>query len=204
MKIKKQIKKEKSRRSRVIFLSVIIMIVVPYIINVLSNQGTFHGWEEKFSFLYAVIIDLLLMINIIRIKVDDNFDMTAKEGRIIIKDHILKPPFVLNPEKATYVGTLDKSDCDFEIIIIMNNMKREKRFQKFNDEYVRQHSQYRTIYTHLMDTREDKDFCYYRIEKSGARKYYYLYLLFKNLYRAEFSKVTVEKVKMIMEEYNLS
>jgi hypothetical protein len=204
MKIKKQIKKEKSRRSRVIFLSVIIMIIVPYIITVLSNQGTFRGWEENFSLIYAVIIDLLLMINIIRLKMDDNFDMTAKDGRIIIKDRILKSPFVLNPEKATYVEARDKNNGDFEIIIIMNNMKREKRFQRFNEEYVNQHSQYRTIYTHLMATREDKDFCFYIIGKAGARKYYYLYLLFKNLYGAEFSKTAVEKVKMIMEEYNLS
>ena len=130
--------------------------------------------------------------------------MAAKEGRIMIKDRILKAPFVLNPDKATYIDTLDKNNGDFEIIIIMNNMKREKRFQKFNDEYIKQHSQYRHIYTYLMDTRENKDFCYYIIAKAGARKYYYLYLLFKNLYGAEFSKAAVEKVKMVMEEYNLS
>ena len=204
MKIKKQIKKEKSRRNRIIFLSLIIMVVVPYLIIVLSNQGSFRGWEEKLSYLYAAIIDLLLVVNIVRLKLDDNFDMTAKEGRIIIKDRILKAPFMLNPEKATYVDVLDKNKGDFEIIIIMNNMKREKRFQRFNDGFIRQCPQYKDIYEYLMSTREDKDFCFYIITKAGARKYYYLYLLFKNLYGAEFSKPAVEKVKMIMEEYNLS
>lgn len=204
MKIKKQLKKEKSQKSRIIFLSVIIMIIVPYIIIVLSNQGSFHGWEENFAFSFAFIVDLLLIINIVKLKVDDSFDMAAKEGRIIIKDQILKPPFVLKAEKVTYVDAVDKSSIEFEIIIIMNNMKREKRFQKFNEGYVRQHSQYRRIYTHLMESREDKDFYFYIIGKGGAKKFYYLYLLFKNLYQAEFSKAAVEKVKMIMEEYNLS
>lgn len=204
MKIKKQIKKEKSRKSRVIFLSIIIMIIVPYIITVLSNQESFHGWEEKVSFLFAFIIDFLLIINIVKLKMDDSFDMTVKEGRVIIKEHILKSPFVLKAEKVTYVDTVDKNSMDFEIIIIMNNMKRERRFQKFNEEYVKEHSQYRKIYKYLMDSREDNDFYFYIINKGGARKFYYLYLLFKNLYEAEFSKTAVQKVKMIMEEYNLS
>lgn len=203
MKIKKQLKREKSRKSRVIFLSVVIMFIVPYIITVLSNQGNLRGWEENFYFMYAVIIDLLLIINIIRIKIDDSFDMTVKEGRIIIKDRILKSPFAISPEKVTYVDAVDKSSGEFDIIIIMN-MKREKRFQRFNEKYIREHPQYKKIYIYLMDSREDKDFCFYLINKGGARKFYYLYLLFKNLYEAEFSKNAVEKVKMIMEEYNLA
>lgn len=203
MKIKKQLKREKSRKSRVIFLSVVIMFIVPYIITVLSNQGNLRGWEENFYFMYAVIIDLLLIINIIRLKIDDSFDMTVKEGRIIIKDRILKSPFAISPEKVTYVDAVDKSSGEFDIIIIMN-MKREKRFQRFNEKYIREHPQYKKIYIYLMDSREDKDFCFYLINKGGARKFYYLYLLFKNLYEAEFSKNAVEKVKMIMEEYNLA
>lgn len=203
MKIKKQLKREKSRKSRVIFLSVVIMFIVPYIITVFSNQGNLRGWEENFYFMYAVIIDLLLIINIIRIKIDDSFDMTVKEGRIIIKDRILKSPFAISPEKVTYVDAVDKSSGEFDIIIIMN-MKREKRFQRFNEKYIREHPQYKKIYIYLMDSREDKDFCFYLINKGGARKFYYLYLLFKNLYEAEFSKNAVEKVKMIMEEYNLA
>jgi adenylate cyclase len=49
-----------------------------------------------------------------------------------------------------------------------------------------------------------KEYYTYIIKKTGAKKYYYLYLLYKNAYESHFTKEAVNYVKRFMEEYNLA
>jgi hypothetical protein len=203
LKIKKQVKKESTKRKRIILVSVILIIIVPYIISILNDQQVFKGWEVFFAFAYAVVVDLLLIINIIRIISENNFDFTIHNQKIKIKDSLLKAPLTIFADKIVYVDAVAKGRDDFNILIIIKRNKRNKSLLSFDNDFVKQHSQYRETFNTVMQMDDCSNLCYYIIRKAGSKKYYYLYLLYKNSYGAEFSDTALEYIRRFSEEYNL-
>lgn len=204
MKIKKQIKKEKSMRKNIVIFSALIMVAVPYLIVVLNDQSIFKGWESYFSFSYVAVVDLLLLINIIRILSDSFFEFTITNQRIKIKDSIIRKPLIIQGDRVRHVDIAEKPRENFDILIVMEKGKRTKNFLNFDEDFIKNHMQYKNIYNELLNEYPDKEFYTYIIRKSGAKKYYYLYLLYKNAYHSKFSKNAVNLIKRFMEEYNLA
>lgn len=204
MKIRKQLKREKSKRKNIIFLSVIIMILMPYLVAVLNDQGIFKGWEIYFAFSYTFLVDLLLFLNILRLLSEATFEFHISNQRIKIKDSFLKPPFTIQVDRILYIDELQRARNDFEILIIIEKGKRNKKFSVFDKEYVKFNTQYKPIYSYILSIYPDKEFYSYSIRKAGVKKFYYAYLLYKNAYNAKFSSSAIACVKRFVEEYNLS
>lgn len=204
MKIKKQIKKEKSRRKNIITFSVIVMVLLPYLIIVLNDQGIFKGWEAYFSFSFAALVDILLLLNIIRILSDSFFEFEVTYQRIRIKDSIIRKPLIIQANKVRYVDISERGREDFEILIIIEKGKRTKNFLSFDEDFIKTHLQYKSVYEELLNEFPNNEFYTYIIRKAGSKKYYYLYLLYKNAYHSRFAKSAVNHIKRFMEEYNLS
>jgi hypothetical protein len=204
LKIKRQIKREKAKRKRTILLSVIVMLAMPYIVSSLNSEGIFRGWEVYFAFSYAALVDLLLFVNIIRVISEDKFDFEIYNEKIRIKSGVLRSPFSISLDKVVYVDVSEKSKEDFEMLIICQKGKRSRKFFVFNSLFVRKNKQYREAYNFLKNTYPDKEFWCYPIKNAGARKYYFLYLIFKSAYHVEFSDRALDYIKRFMEEYNLS
>jgi hypothetical protein len=203
LKIKKQVKKESTKRKRIVLVSAVLIIAVPYIISILNDQQVFKGWEVFFAFAYAVVVDLLLIINIIRIISENNFDFTIHNQKIKIKDGLLRAPLTIFTDKIVYVDAVAKNRDDFNILIVIKRNKRNKNLLSFDNDFVKQHSQYRDTFNSVMQMEDCSNLCYYIIRKAGSKKYYYLYLLYKNSYGSEFSDTALEYIRRFSEEYNL-
>ncbi|EYE89880.1 hypothetical protein Q428_00560 [Fervidicella metallireducens AeB] len=204
MKIKKQLKRDIARRKKLTAASLFIMILMVYLVAVLNDQGIFMGWEKYFAFLYVGVVNLLLFVNIVKLVSDDKFQLILGNQKVRIKDSFFKSPFNINLDKIIYIDIVERKNYEFEIVIIMEKLKRNKRFVKFDNSFIKGDPGYKKVYTHLRNSYKDKDLYCYIIKKAGARKYYYLYLLYKNSYNAEFSQLALNYVRTFMEEYNLS
>lgn len=204
MSIKKRFKKEKAMRKRTIAISIVIMILMPYMVFILNDEGIFKGWEYDFAQAYAILVDLLLVLNIIRIYNESNLKFQILGRKIKIKDSFFKFSVSIPFEKILYIDILEKKNLDFDIFIVMKKGKKHKRFMFFNISYVKTHLVYKPVYEHLNSKNETVDYLCMLIKRGGTRKFYLLYLIFKNAYNAESSQRTIEYVKKIMEEYNLS
>lgn len=204
MKLKKQIKRERARRKNIITFSILVMAIIPYLIIVLNDQGIFKGWESYVSFTFAAALDLLLLLNIIRILSDSFFEFTINNGRIRIKDSIFRKPIVVQADRVTYVDIAEKAREDFDILIVIEKGKRHKNFQVLDEDFIKRHIQYKDIYNEFFEKHAGNEYYTYIIRKAGAKKYYYLYLLYKNAYGSEFTKDAVKLIKRFMEEYNLA
>lgn len=202
MDIKKQIAKEKAIRKRIIITSLLLMILVPYIISILKDQNIFQGLEVLLVNSYAIFIDAILAINIMRIVADNKFELAIKNDKIIVSDKLFGNPTVIDSDRIIHVEVYQKGSDDFNIMMILDRGKRPIPLPEFGLKYIRNHTEYKQLYHHLRSVRSGTKFNYYIIKKSGARKYYYLYLIYKNSYHAEFSKDALEKVKRFMREYN--
>lgn len=204
MKIKKQIKKEKARRKNIITFSILVMAAIPYLIIVLNDQSIFKGWEAYFSFLFAGVVDVLLLFNIIRVSSDSFFEFTVNNQRIRIKDSVLRKPATIQAEKVFYVDIAEKARENFDILIIMEKGKRHKNFEILNEAFIKKYVQYKNVYNEFLEQHQCGEYYTYIIRKGGAKKYYYLYLIYKNAYHAKFTKNAVNLIKRFMEEYNLA
>ncbi len=204
MKIKKQIKRERAWRKNVIMVSLVIMAAIPYLIILLNDQGIFKGFETYISFSFVIIVDLLLLLNIIRILSDSFFEFTITSGRIRIRDRLFKKPIIVQADRVAYVDIARKPKEDFDIFIVIEKGKRQKNFQVLDDEFMKRHVQYKDVYNEFLEHHRGNEYYTYIIRKAGANKYYYLYLLYKNAYSSEFTKEAVVLVKRFMEEYNLA
>jgi hypothetical protein len=143
-------------------------------------------------------------MNIIRIVMDNIFEMTVEYQRIRIKDTLIRSPLVIQTDKVAFVGVLEKPHEEFEILMLIEKGKRSKKLPAFNEEFVKANKQYSNIYNEFVESHNGKEYYTYIIKKTGAKKYYYLYLLYKNAYESHFTKEAVNYVKRFMEEYNLA
>lgn len=203
MSIKKQLKKERSKNKKIIVFSLVIMVIMPYMVVILNNEGLFSGWEIYFAFFYAAFVDVLLLYNILRIKRDENYEFYLGNQKIKVREGIFRSSFSISTNKILYVDISKKSIDDFEVLIVMEKSKKNNNFFDFNAHYVKKDGDYKNTYNHLADIYPDKEFCSYIINKSGSKKYYYLYMLYKNCYNATFSTRAMGYVKRFTDEYNL-
>ncbi|HAZ37665.1 MAG TPA: hypothetical protein DEF85_02710 [Clostridiaceae bacterium] len=206
MNIKKKLKKEKSVKKNTIWFSVIIMIIMTYVVFALYYSGYFKGGEIFFSFLYIVVVDGLLILNILRIISNDKFEfyLSNDNEKIKIKDGLLSSPFSINLDWIYYIDAAPKANADdIEVLIVSKKGKRNKRFLPFDDNLVKAKPYYKNTYKYIMENKPCKDLYYYIVRKSGAKKYYYLYLIYKNAYDANFSDRALDYIKDFSEEYNL-
>jgi hypothetical protein len=146
LKIKKLVKKERTRRRNIVIVSILIMFVMPYVVIALNRQGVFRGWEIYFAYTYAVLVDLLLFLNLLRIAGDNIFEFQIAGQKARVRDGILKPQFTISLERIIYVDVIDKPREDFEVLLIMEKGKRNKKFSNFNADYIRINNRYKSAY----------------------------------------------------------
>lgn len=204
MKIRKQIKRERTRRKNIITFSLLVMALIPYLIIVLNDQSIFKGWEAYFSFSFVGAVDLLILLNVIRVISDSFFEFTVNRQRIRIKESIIRKPVIIHAEKIAYVDVAEKAKGDFDILVIMEKGKRHRSFESLDENFIKSHIQYKDVYEEFLEQHKGNDYYTYIIRKAGAKKYYYLYLIYKNAYNAKFTKNAVNLIKRFMEEYNLA
>lgn len=203
MSIKKQLRKEEARRKRIIAVSIFLMLFIPYMALLLNDEGLFTALEKYFVYGYAIAVDVILMFNILEIRLESNFKFEILGRRVKIQEGILKPQLSIQIDKIVYVD-VKKETGDFNILIITIKSKRKKGLFELNSEYIKKNRSLSQLYDYLKNIYPGYDFYCYILNKSGARKYYYLYLLYKNAYSAKFSEDAVSYVKSFIEEYNLS
>jgi hypothetical protein len=204
MKIKKSLKKEKTSKNRILFISLLIMIVMPYMVVILNEEGIFNIWEYHFGISYAILVDILLLFYIV--KSFSNYDLrfNIHGQKMKIKDGSFKFYFSMPLTKLLYVDIIEKKNHDFDIFIVMKKGKVNKNFKYFNIQYVKEHLEAKAIYEHILKNSDPVDcFCVF-IKKGGVKKYYLLYSIFKRAYNAEFSTSALDYLKRFMEEYNMS
>lgn len=204
MNIKKRYKKEKSMIKRNFIIVFLLMVLIPYIVVILNDEGIFSGLEFDFALMYASVIDILLLFYIIK-DINDNrlsFQMVGRKLRI--KKGLFGFSFSISVDKTFYVDIIENKKQNYEIVIIMKKGKKNKNFIAFNIGFVKTHQQYKGIYEHLNRDNPSVDYNCVILASGGSKKFYLLYTLFKNAYNAEFSLKSVNYVKKFMEEYNVS
>ena len=204
MNLKKRLKREKSSITRVKLICSTMMILMPYMVVVLKDEGIFKNWEFSFAISYAILVDGLLFIYILKSISDLHLSFYVGQQKIKIKDGLFKLYFQVQLQKVIYIDIIKRKNDDFEIFIIMKKGKRNKRYVPFNIEFLKAHPQFRLTYEYLSENNVIVDFLGTYIRKGGVKKYYLLYLLYKNSHNSECSKVALEYVKRFMEEYNMS
>jgi hypothetical protein len=204
LKIRKGLKKEKTRKNRVLFISLLIMIIMPYIVVILNDEGVFNLWEFHFALSYAILVDTLLLFYIIKCFAHYDLRFSIHGQKMKIKDGTFKLYFSISLNKLLHVGIVESKNNDFDIFIVMKKGKINKNFKNFNIEYVKEHPRFKDIYENFFKKGETVDYFCVFIKKGGVKKYYLLYSIFKSAYNAEFSTLALDYVKKFMEEYNMS
>lgn len=204
MSIKKQLKREKTNKNRIVLVSIIIMIAMPYMVLILNNEGLFEGWEIYFAYLYAAFVDLLLLYNILRINSDRNYEFYIENRKLKIKEGAIRSVFSIPLDKILYVDVLKKSKDDFEALVIIEKGKRNRSLIDLDENFIKSNKEYKDALRQLSNMYPNKEFYTYTLKKTGSKKYYYLYMLYKNTYNAMFSTRAMEYVKRFTDEYNLS
>jgi hypothetical protein len=204
LNIKKRFKKEKTNKKRALFICIIVMILMPYMVIALNEQSIFGGWEYYFALAYAILVDLLLIFYLVRKFNDSKISFQIIGRKIKIRDSFFKFYYSISFEKIIYIDIIDKKNLDFDIVIVMKKGKKNKRFINFNIGYIKTHQQYKGIYEHLNNRNEVVDYQCILINRGGTKKFYLLYLIYKNSYNADLSPRVLDYVKKFMEEYNMS
>ena len=204
MKIKKSLKKEKTSKNRILFISLLIMIIMPYMVVIMNEEGIFNNWEFHFGVSYAILVDTLLLFYITKSFANYDLVFNIHGQKMKIKDGTFNLKFDIPLTKLLYVDIIESKNNDFDILIIMKKGKVNKKFKNFNIEYVKEHPRFKVVYEHFFKKGEIVDYFYVFIKKGGVKKYYLLYSIFKRAYNAEFSTLALDYVKKFMEEYNMS
>lgn len=204
MNIKKRSKKEKGllRRSGLIIL--VLILIIPYMIFVLNEEGIFDSSEYLFALIYASVIDLLLFFYFLKRMNDQCLEFLIKGRKLRISSGWFSFAYAISLDKIVYVDVLEGTKQSFEIVVLMKKGKVNKKLEEFNAGFVKTRQQYKPVYEHLSRNNTIVDFQCTRIQKGGVRKFKLLYVLFKNAVQGEFSSRAVDYVKKYMEEYNVS
>lgn len=204
LNIKKRYKKEKSLIKRNSFIIIFIMLLIPYMVVVLNDEGVFKGLEFDFALIYATIIDVLMLAYIVKIINDNKLTFQMVGRKLKIRRGLFSLPFSIPVDKAIYVDIIENKNQKFETIIIMKKGKKNKNFDAFNIGFVKSRIQYKGVYEYLNRNNQSVDYNCIIISSGGTKKFYLLYTLFKNAYNAEFSSKALDYIKKFMEEYNMS
>lgn len=204
MNIKKRFKKEKTSITRTIIISLVIMILMPYMVVILNDQGIFKGWEFYFALAYAILVDLLLVYYIFKNLDDKKLVFEVSGRKIRIKDSLVRFSFSIPLDKIIYIDVIERKNQEFSLFILMRKGKRNKRFISFNIGYAKLNPQYKRVYEHFNSPNEIVDYHLVLLNRGGAKKFYLLYLIFKNAYNAEITPKALDYVKKFMEEYNMA
>lgn len=203
MTIKKALKKEKFKRRRDIVLSLIIMIIMAYIVAVLAEKSILTGFDSYFSFFYVIVIDFLLLVNILRVLSEEKMSFNVSGDKLKIDGGYLSPNYVLPLNKIKYVDVHRVSDKEFNVLLVTKKAYR-KKYRDFNSYFIRKNPHYINSLEYIQGTfNEDEKFSCVEVKKSGTRKYYLLYTLYKASYDIEFSRESIDYIKAFMKEYKL-
>ncbi|SEF38904.1 hypothetical protein SAMN05660865_00078 [Caloramator fervidus] len=195
--IKKALKKEKAKLNRNYFVSYFLMILILYLTYVAVNLNLVEGWKVYFTIFYAFIIEVILFINILKMYSESKFSIQVDLDKVKIYQPF-KGTITFQTSKVVYVDVLSKKDS-FDLVIFLKS-KRAKRFIRLTKE----DEMFKKAYDFLYQKYGEDEFCYYIVKNGGAKKYFYLYKLYKNCFEAEFSRKAMEYVKLFLQEYNLS
>lgn len=202
MDIKKALKKENFKRRIEIVISLLIMIFMAYFVAVLVEDEILTGFDSYFSFFYVIIIDLLLLINIGRILSEERISFNASDDRLQIKQSWPYPNYILPFDKILYVDVYRASKKDFYVLIITKKAYRRK-YKDFNGYFIRKNTHYSDAFNNVKAMYSEEELSCIEIKKSGSRKYYLLYILYKSKYNIDFSKEAINYIKTFVEEYKL-
>lgn len=201
MSIKKALKKEKSKRRRDILLSMFLIVFMAYFVVVLVENGVLTGFDIYFSFVYVLGIGILLLINILRTLSEEKMSFEVKEDRLLIDGGYLSPNYLLPISRVLYVDVEKTSKNDFNVILVTKKSKK-KKYKDFGELYIK--NKYTSALDYMAENYEkDSEFSYIEVKNSGARKYYLIYILYKNSEDIAFSKEALKYVKDFVNEYKL-
>lgn len=201
MSIKKALKKERGNRRRDIILSIFLMIVIAYLVVILVKKEVLTGFDVYFSFIYIVGIDILLLINILKTLSEEKISFEVKEDKLEIDGGYFSPNFTLPLNRIFYVDVQKISKKDFSIILVTKKSNK-KKFKDFDELYIK--NKYVSALEYIRDTYDKQcKFSYIEIKNSGTRKYYLLYVLYKNTNNIEFSREAMDYIIKFVNEYKL-
>lgn len=204
MSIKKALKKERTTKKKIVLFALSIMAVMTYVVMSLYAAGYFEGYEKYLAIIYIIVVDSLLFLSLVRVFADNKFEFQLQNDKVKIKDGIFSSGFTIPFDWFVFVDAAPKvNQEDIEILLVMQKGRRNKKFFKLSDELVRIRPAYKDTYRMLIDQYPKGDLFYYIVRKSGAKKYYYLYQLYKNIYDVKFSDRAVTYIRDFMEEYKL-
>ncbi|KMT22799.1 hypothetical protein [Clostridium cylindrosporum] len=203
MSIKKALKKEKFKRKRDIIISIIIMVFMAYFVAVLAENEVLIGFDSYFSFFYVIVIDFLLLINIIRILSEEKISFEVQEEKLKIDGGYLAPSYILPLKKIVYVDVHSISPKEFYVLLVINKIHR-KKYKDYNNFFVKRNPHYSSGLEFVKGKySEEEKFSFIEIKKSGSRKYYLLYVLYKSAHNIVFSKNAIKYIKTFVDEYKL-
>lgn len=202
MDIKKALKREILKRRVEIIISLLIMVFMAYFVSVLVEDQILTGFDSYFSFFYVIIIDLLLLINIGRILSEERISFNILNDRLEVKQTWPYPNYILPLNKILYVDVHKVSKKEFYVLIITKKAYR-KKYKDFNGYFIRKNTHYADTFDIIKSMYSDEGLSCIEIKKSGSRKYYLLYILYKSQYNIGFSKEAINYIKTFIEEYKL-
>ncbi|MEF9953161.1 MAG: hypothetical protein RR838_11280 [Clostridium sp.] len=200
--IKKTLKKESFSRKRDIAISIVLMVLMVYVVNVLSSAGILEGFDSYFSFIYVIVVDFLLLLNIVKVLSEEKIFFEVEGNRLKIGGGYIDNGYVVPLDKILYVAALSDKREGFNVLIITKGGGRRK-YKPLTESIVRKNTYLREAYSEVKHIYGEGNYSYIEIKKSGSRKYYLLYVLYKSQFNINFSKEAIEYIKKFILEYKL-
>lgn len=144
-----------------------------YLVLIFDDQGYFTGIERTGVYIYLYIIEALFVINILRTFIDSTYDIVfARERFKVVKAFTQGVTIAYN--KVLYVDVIEENQNDFEILILLDKVKRSKAMFVLNNEYALKHDKYLRSYKTASDYNDTNSFYAYIIRNGGAKIFLFI------------------------------
>ncbi|MEG2337812.1 MAG: hypothetical protein RSB66_01910 [Clostridium sp.] len=200
--IKRTLKRESFSRKRDIGISIALMIIMVYLVTVLSGAGILEGFDSYFSFIYVIVVDFLLLLNIVKVLSEEKISFEVEGDKLKIGGGYIDSGYIVPMDRILYVDAISDKRGDFNVLIVTKAGGRRK-YKPLTENVVKKNTYLRTTYSEVKHLYGDESLNYLEIKKSGSRKYYLLYAMYKSQYNINFSKSAIEHIKKFMVEYKL-
>ncbi|MEF9953449.1 MAG: hypothetical protein RR840_09565 [Clostridium sp.] len=200
--IKRTLKKESFSRKRDIVISIVLMAGMAYLVTALTSAGILKGFDSYFSFIYVIFVDLLLLLNIVKVLSEEKIYFEVEDDKLKIGGGYIDNGYLVPMERILYVDVISGSRGDFNVILVTKAGGR-KKYKPLTETVVRKNTYLRDAYTEVNHLYSEESYSYLEIKRSGSRKYYLLYALYKSHFNINFSKKAIEYIKKFILEYNL-
>lgn len=192
MKLNKEIKKENNNNKIFFVLMTFLLICLPFI-NYLFQRNS------SLLIIYLFLLEGLILFSI-GSKINSIYMKYELRSNIIkIKDGLIKEDSLIYCDKVKLIDTINRGS-NIEIIVISTYRFRNKYLKPIDFRFLKKYYEINDFYNKYKKLYPDEVYYYQIIKNGNLKKYNLLNDIFKSCVKAEYTKSSIENIKIAREQ----